>query len=471
MANNVYSGNFFKELAVNTATGFRRVFGSRLNLWVTLGLLAGAIITPIVFPISKVWLLIGLASTAAIAVGRSAYHWLVRPGGAAALDSPDTNDGESVTASVKKGNQTGKQQEQREMIANLAGMGEKTGDEMTDALVDRLRAMKINVSTNWDAAKVLIDTFPEKFASLKDNKDDIRGFVWEGRVFINPDKVTSEVVIHEYTHLWAEALRHQNPNEWKSIVEALKQETELWNEVKARYPHLETDNEIADEVLATYSGRSGYQKLQSYCVQDRDPETVFQKLFEALEAFWKAVGRIFNIKDGDWQSVDDIADLSLYSLLKGVNPLNNLDPNQLTLSDQVPLGIVDSKNSCKVVAIGDSGNKTMVAGSPEISPAASRNSRAAVVGLTPIAKIIADRLQDPSPHATFTTYQQDILLGAMGDTGTVSEKMKALKPYWLEAISGKAGTVPDEWKEDVVDEIYDLACGIRRQQTDGLKLN
>ena len=36
----------------------------------------------------------------------------------------------------------------------------------------------------------------------------------------------------------------------------------LWEEVKKKYPELEADSEIADEVLAHYSGKRGAERLR-----------------------------------------------------------------------------------------------------------------------------------------------------------------------------------------------------------------
>ena len=254
--------NYIKDTSVGLVEGIRRLVNSRFNRWMVLGLLGAAIVTPLAIPIANVWIYGSLATAALFAIGRASFNALIhsdstKPDGADRLNA-------TVAAAAVSEDEKSKQQ-QREQISKLAGKGEKTGDDLTDALIERLRSMKIVVSTNWNAATLLIDTFPDKFESLKENKENIRGLVWNGRVFINPDRVSAEVVIHEYTHIWAEALRQQNHEEWDHIVELLKQETALWNEIKEKYPHLTTDNEIADEVLATYSGRRGYQLLQSHC--------------------------------------------------------------------------------------------------------------------------------------------------------------------------------------------------------------
>lgn len=81
-------------------------------------------------------------------------------------------------------------------------------------------------------------------------KGEAYGFTVGGKIYIDPKIANTETPIHEYAHLWAAALRGQNPKEWQNIVELMKG-TSVWDEVKKRYPELNTDDDIADEVLAT----------------------------------------------------------------------------------------------------------------------------------------------------------------------------------------------------------------------------
>ena len=92
-------------------------------------------------------------------------------------------------------------------------------------------------------------------------KGEAYGFTVGGKIYIDPKIANTETPIHEYAHLWAAALRGQNPKEWQNIVELMKG-TSVWDEVKKRYPELNTDDDIADEVLATYSGRRGAERLR-----------------------------------------------------------------------------------------------------------------------------------------------------------------------------------------------------------------
>ena len=87
------------------------------------------------------------------------------------------------------------------------------------------------------------------------------GFTVGGKIYIDPRIATSETPVHEYAHLWATALKSANAKEWRNVVGLMKG-TKVWDEVKALYPELKSDDEIADEVLATYSGRRGAERLR-----------------------------------------------------------------------------------------------------------------------------------------------------------------------------------------------------------------
>ena len=85
------------------------------------------------------------------------------------------------------------------------------------------------------------------------------GFTVGGKVYIDPRVATAETPIHEYSHLWATAMQKGNPKEWDNIVKLMKG-TSVWDEVRKTYPELENDSDIADEVLAHYSGRRGAER-------------------------------------------------------------------------------------------------------------------------------------------------------------------------------------------------------------------
>ena len=148
----------------------------------------------------------------------------------------------------------------------------------------------------------------------------------DGVIFVDPNVATAETPIHEYTHLWAEVLRQQNPEEWKNIVMMMR-DIPLWNEVKEKYPNLYRSDDIAEEVLAHYSGKRGHERLiQSFGLKEGDsvsslPEekrTLFDKISEVFARFWSSVADFLHIH---YTSKEQVADQILKDIVNHVNPL------------------------------------------------------------------------------------------------------------------------------------------------------
>ncbi len=152
------------------------------------------------------------------------------------------------------------------------------------------------------------------------------GFTVGGKIYIDPRIATADTPIHEYAHLWASAMQKLNPNEWANIVELMKG-TPIWEEVKRNYPELTNDNEIADEVLAFYSGSRGAERLREEhakilkgngnVVEKVKAINAIKRVREALKRFWKNVADWFGIH---FTTAEEVADKVLSDLLNGVNP-------------------------------------------------------------------------------------------------------------------------------------------------------
>ena len=152
------------------------------------------------------------------------------------------------------------------------------------------------------------------------------GFTVGGKIYIDPKIATSETPIHEYAHLWATALKSANAKEWQNVVGLMKG-TKVWDEVKALYPELKSDDEIADEVLATYSGRRGAERLREEqrriakgngsVFEKAEAISALESVKQALKRFWKGVADFLHIH---YTSAEEVADRVMKDLLDGVDP-------------------------------------------------------------------------------------------------------------------------------------------------------
>ena len=195
-----------------------------------------------------------------------------------------------------------------------------------------------------DGAKNYV-IFDEKDAKITDHvrffktkNGEAYGFTVGGKIYIDPRIANAETPIHEYAHLWASALRSGNPKEWENVVGLMKG-TPVWDEVKKRYPELETDEEIADEVIATYSGRRGAERLRSEAgkiagsMDELDAVkalSALQRVKEALKRFWKGVCDFLHIH---FTSAEEVADRVMKDLLDGVDPRSMMDGGRSLRSD------------------------------------------------------------------------------------------------------------------------------------------
>ena len=198
---------------------------------------------------------------------------------------------------------------------------------LRDAIIDKLREAGIDIITDVEEAQRVLDEANGKGVSFFRTADgNAYGFTVGGKIYIDPRIATADTPIHEYAHLWASAMQKLNPNEWANIVKLMKG-TPIWEEVKRNYPELTTDNEIADEVLAFYSGSRGAERLSEEhtkilkgngnVIEKVKAINAIKRVKEALKRFWKNVAEWFGIH---FTTAEEVADKVLSDLLNGVNP-------------------------------------------------------------------------------------------------------------------------------------------------------
>ena len=187
-----------------------------------------------------------------------------------------------------------------------------------------------------DGAKNYV-IFNEKDAKITDHTRFLRtadgevyGLVKDGRIYLDPKVATAETAVHEYTHLWGDMLRRKDSEQWSHTVKELKNSV-LWEEVKELYPELKTDDEIADEVLSTFSGRRGAERLREEARRVADGEggvftkakaiEALERVKEAIARFWEGVAKMFGINR--YRSAEELADMAMKDLLDSKNPMKD----------------------------------------------------------------------------------------------------------------------------------------------------
>lgn len=215
----------------------------------------------------------------------------------------------------------------------LANDRKSTTDPGTNNSISVAKLLKDVEMSYRPGVKVLEESAKQR-ARLREHRyfrtpsGEAYGFTVDGKIYLDPRIATAETPIHEYAHLWADMIRNVNAEAWNDIVGLMKA-TPIWEEVRGLYPELKTDDEIADEVLAHYSGRRGAERLRE-AQQHAAAETgksvferaaavaAIERVKQALAKFWQSVAELFHIR---FTSAEEVADRVLADMLNGVNPM------------------------------------------------------------------------------------------------------------------------------------------------------
>lgn len=278
--------------------------------------------------------------------GSNYLHWEEQPGKeqlsavAEALKADGWSEAEENHPTFTKGD--------NKIVLNERATGSDVYAELEESLGSQQKASEFLSSIGFtgisypaearsggrtDAARNFV-IFNEKDAQITDHIRFFRtpggeayGFTVDGKIYLDPRIATAETPIHEYAHLWADMIRNVNAEAWNDIVGLMKA-TPIWEEVRGLYPELKTDDEIADEVLAHYSGRRGAERLRE-AQQQAAAETgksvferaaavaAIERVKQALAKFWQSVAELFHIR---FTSAEEVADRVLADMLNGVNP-------------------------------------------------------------------------------------------------------------------------------------------------------
>ena len=151
---------------------------------------------------------------------------------------------------------------------------------------------------------------------MYDRSGKILGLALEDNIYLTPDGLNPETLVHEYTHVWSRAMMYGNPDGWQSVKQLLHQ-SPVWGEIcgNPAYSDIRSDEDaLASEVLAHLSGRINAAKLEKF--EQSHPLNVMAAVRQALNRFWTWVGKhLFDLKH--FTSIEEVTDRVLYDLAKG----------------------------------------------------------------------------------------------------------------------------------------------------------
>lgn len=174
----------------------------------------------------------------------------------------------------------------------------------------------------------------ESVEFLREPDGTVYGATVGGKIYLNRERLNPNTPIHEYTHLWFSALEKANPELYKRGVELMRQ-LPIWEEVKTdpNYANLSDDDAIASECLSRLVGDKGAEKLTELAkkamvrgdiIGTANRITLIEEFKDWLKKFWTWVRDSFapwSKEEASRVSVDDIQNMVLSDLVKGVNPL------------------------------------------------------------------------------------------------------------------------------------------------------
>ena len=165
---------------------------------------------------------------------------------------------------------------------------------------------------------------------MKTSQGTVYGWTVDGKIYLTRAGVNPETPIHEYTHLWAGAMRERNAEGWKSIKDLL-QGSPVWEEVMhdPNYSHIKGDEDaVASEVLSRISGKENAKRFEEEAKKVIDETRdllekaravmLLNNVRRAVNQFWNWVGRnLFEIKR--FASIEEVTDRVLYDLVNKTN--------------------------------------------------------------------------------------------------------------------------------------------------------
>ncbi len=169
----------------------------------------------------------------------------------------------------------------------------------------------------------------EGVSFMRTSSGTIYGWTVDGKVYLTKDGINPNTPVHEYSHLWAEALMKNNPFLWSRIVNGLK-DTPVWNEVMLdeEYSSIHhNDNLVASEVLSRLSGTENYRRTMEEAQREIESEkgifakaekiTIWERVKQALKDFWNWVVKTYGTNN---ITPEEAVNMTLKDFWNGVKP-------------------------------------------------------------------------------------------------------------------------------------------------------
>ena len=213
---------------------------------------------------------------------------------------------------------------------------ESRPEEVVSAIVNGVEAVLADKPFTLDSSIGTVEEIGQNVGHahlLHTPSGVVYGWTVGGKVYMNRDAMNPEAPIHEYTHLWDEMVRRENPHLWERGKDLMKQ-MPLWNEIVAdsNYADIRDDEDaVASEVHARLTGRAGARLLSGMIDTAKGKgamataeavsvvDSLKRWLTEMLDALKATLGK-WSKRNLDELTIEDFNNLTLRDIAEGVNP-------------------------------------------------------------------------------------------------------------------------------------------------------
>ena len=143
------------------------------------------------------------------------------------------------------------------------------------------------------------------------------GFVHEGKIYLNPEVMDSNVAVHEYTHLWDKYIQNTNPELWEK-GKAVFKNTSLWKQVTSDPAYSDisgNDDLVLSECHARICGNLAKNVLEK--IAREDGEITKDRIIDWDKETWEYLAKEFSEDMSELIQVKDFINLPIKDLMNG----------------------------------------------------------------------------------------------------------------------------------------------------------
>ena len=155
---------------------------------------------------------------------------------------------------------------------------------------------------------------------------DPTGFVYKGKVYINPEKAKMDTPVHEFAHVWTELSKQTNKDVYNTGIRLVKGNKELMSAIAEARPDLNTEDQIAEEALVQLIGEKGVDQYMT--------DAQKSNLRKLLEKIWNTVAKSLGFSGKvDWRDLGEMTLSDFTSIAAGEllseTPISDVSTEQL----------------------------------------------------------------------------------------------------------------------------------------------